>query len=518
MAFKAKCRFVKNSAGSVLVMSVIISLAIVLVGTAYLKFVDHHRLRLSYDIYDYLADGASYTGMATGLAENSSGGSFYESDIQELFASHGITVKYNYILKPEGDEEYGFSNTVLYHIIGQGIVSGPEFEDEFTSYIGHSASSYSYADWLYITDRETQEYRPSEPNGDDTLRFWTPDTLDGKVHSNDKLHFSGEPVFYEMVSSCSTRFSPVNAPQNVHFYGGYKLGVSRFDFPIQADSVRKYGWLYDGEELGWGDGYVTELTLEPNGFYVRHRPSNGGDDFRRDNNDFYDFYEGDITNSNAVPLKPYPASKALFIEGELWITAAKGKMHYNNDGGTDSLRLSGFSGELTIAASGDIIIPQDISYAETNLDGSIPNDCLSVLGIISEKHILMWRHCPTNLRVQAALAAIGYLSVPDSLDENRCANYSYPPDGIHGTISVDGINCYYEENEKQQLEIRGCLIQRERGLIHTHYGGPGLNRGFISKKYRYDFRFRHHPPPHFFKTRARADHFSLNLQNIFGLY
>jgi len=45
MAFKAKCRFVKNSAGSVLVMSVIISLAIVLVGTAYLKFVDHHRLR-----------------------------------------------------------------------------------------------------------------------------------------------------------------------------------------------------------------------------------------------------------------------------------------------------------------------------------------------------------------------------------------------------------------------------------------------------------------------------------------
>jgi len=72
--------------------------------------------------------------MATGLAENSSGGSFYESDIQELFASHGITVKYNYILKPEGDEEYGFSNTVLYHIIGQGIVSGPEFEDEFTSY------------------------------------------------------------------------------------------------------------------------------------------------------------------------------------------------------------------------------------------------------------------------------------------------------------------------------------------------------------------------------------------------
>ena len=516
MILKSRRRLAKSNAGSVLVMSVVISLAIILVGTAYLKFVDHYRIRLSYDIYDCLADGAAFAGLAIGLAENSSGGSYFESDIEELFSSKGITVNYNYILDPEGDCDFGFSHTVFYSITGQGFVSGPEFEDELKSGMGHSTSSRSYADWLYISDREIQEYRPP---GDGILEFWGPDTLDGKVHSNDKLHFAegyGEwPVFYEEVTSCSTEFSPDDADQYVHFYGGYRLGVSRLEFPTQADSVRRYGYYYDGSQLGGDGSGVTELTLEPNGFFVRNRLSNGTPEFRRDHDVPYDF-DYDITALGDP--NPYPTSKALFIEGELWVTAAKGKMHYNNDGSTDSLRLSGFSGELTIAASGDIIIPQDVSYAETNPDGTIPEGCLSVLGLISEKHILIWRHCPQYIRVQAALAAIGSLSVADYLDENSCANDDYPPDGIHGTISVDGINCYYEENEKQRLEIRGCLIQRERGLIHTHYGPPGLDRGFVSKKYKYDFRFRNNPPPHFFKTKGRADYYSLRLDNIFGLY
>ncbi len=517
MTLKSKRRLVKSNAGSVLVMSVVISLAIILVGTAYLKFVDHYRVRLSYDIYDCLADGAAFAGLAVGLAENSSGGSYFESDIEELFANKGITVNYNYILDPEGDCDFGFSNTVFYSITGQGFVSGPEFEDELKSAMGHSTSSRSYADWLYITDRETQEYRPSEPNGDDTLRFWGPDTLDGRVHSNDKLHFQQGlghwPVFYEEVTSCSTEFSPDDADQYVHFYGGYKLGVSRLDFPTQADSVRKYGYYYEGQPLG-GDGLgVTELTLEPEGFYVRHRPNSTGSR----NLDHFDFGE-DIT---FMHIKPYPATQALFIEGELWITAAKDSLHYNNFFGNDSLVLRGFRGELTIGASGDIIIAQNVMYESSLPNGDVPIGSPDVLGLISEKHILIWRGVDDNstIIVNAALAAIGLLPDEDLIEASRCPppyDWRIPVDGIHGTISVDGINCYDQSMEKYQLKIYGCLIMRERGLIHTHYQG-GL-RGFRSKQYKYDFRFRYHPPPHFFKTKGRAEYYSLKLDNIFGLY
>jgi hypothetical protein len=366
-----------------------------------------------------------------------------------------------------------------------------------------------------MTDRETQSYR-NPP--DDTIKFWGPDTLDGKVHSNDKLHFQQGngywPVFYKEVTSCSTRFSPVDADDFVHFYGGYKLSVANKPFPLEADSVRKYNG-YKNPNLGVIPSEqgikVTEITLldATQGFIVRHRsqvPPGGSRNKARFDTLLYDF------PLNAAPHYAYPASGALFIEGELWITGAKGT-HFNVGNGGDAAGPAGtgFEGKLTIAASGDIIIADDVVYKSSSPNGNVPFTSQDVLGLIAEKHILVWRNCAQTVKINAGLGAIGNQVTYDQIPSSRCPDTCYsgiPVDGRFGTISVDGINCYGCYNPKTTITVVGCLIQKERGLIHTTYPPPaGGERGFDSKDYTYDKRFKKNPPPHFFPTRNSSNYY-----------
>ena len=504
-------RLVQSNAGSVLVMTVILSMATIILGAAYLQYSDHYRRDLSYHIAQYMAVEAAHAAMVWGMIENPSGGSSHQGPLEMFYETDdGYKVYYRYSCGSGTSYDIGFSTTTEYMVAGHSYVTNTESDETVEDTCGHDMSTHSYADWLYITDRETQSYRPA---GQDTLRFWGPDTLDGKVHSNDKLHFQqgdGEwPVFWEHVSSCSTTFSPVNADEYVHFYGGYTIPYSYFPFPLQADSVRKYNY-YKVPNLGVAPSdsanWVTEITLldAAQGFIVRHRQQNVGlgkrDKIRFDST-LYDF------KLDYAPRYPYPPTGALFIEGELWITGAIGT-HFNVGPGGESSGPAGtgFEGELTIGASGDIIIADDIVYKSSNLDGSVPITSPDVLGLISEKHILVWRNCAPTIKINAGLGAIGDQSVRDVIQASRCPSGIIPVDGKYGTISVDGVNCYGQTNAKNKIKIVGCLIQKERGLIHTHYDGG--ERGFFSKDYKYDKRFANHPPPHFFITRGAGNYYS----------
>jgi len=516
-------RLIKNNAGSVLVMTAIFSMAIVILGAAYLQYSDHYRRELSYLIAQDIAITAAHAAMVWGMIENSDGNGNNQSSL-ELFCEtdDGYEVHYSYWCGSGKLYPNDMSNTIEYKVLGSSFVTGTEFDGTIEYSCWHTMASHSYADYLWNTDRETQSYR-NPPLEDDTLRFWGPDTLDGKVHSNDKLHFqqgNGQwPVFLAEVTSCSTRFSPVDADEYVHFYGGYKIPSNYLPFPLQADSVRKYNY-YKNPNLGVipsDQGIkVTEITLldASRGFIVRHRSQVGTLGSRnsiRFDTTLYDY------TLLAAPRYDYPPTGALFIEGELWITGAKGT-HFNVGPGGDPIGPTGtgFEGELTIAASGDIIIADDIVYRSSNANGSVPTSSPDILGLISEKHILVWRNCAPTVKINAGLGAIGNQSVPDVIPASRCpAPYSniVPVDGKYGTISVDGINCYGQTNPKTTLTIVGCLIQKERGLIHTSFQGG--ERGFISKDYTYDTRFRRHPPPHFFVTRKSGNYYNESEQNWF---
>jgi hypothetical protein len=247
----------------------------------------------------------------------------------------------------------------------------------------------------------------------------------------------------------------------------------------------------------------------PDYFLVRHRTQLGiGGNRERT---YFVAGDGGVWREGTIeqaPQYPYPPNGALFINGELWLAGARGN-HYNckpGSGEPNYFNAQGFSGELTIAASEDIIIAQDVILYSSNPDYTVPLYSRDVLGLIAEKHILIWRNAPTVTRIHAGLGAIGRETIEYPHAPANCSNGSYPPNGINGTISVDGINCYGVYNEKQTLTIWGCLIMRERGLIHTSYQGG--ERGFDSKDYNYDRRFRRNPPPHFFITRGHGNYYA----------
>jgi len=505
-------RLIKNNTGSVLVMTVIFSIAIVALGAAYLQYSNQYRQELSYHVAHKLGMAAAHAAMVKGMLEKGDGGGDYESPLDEFCETDdGFRADYQYICMDQYTfDNGGYSETMEYFIQGLSLVTINEFEGGIDFSCGHNMSTHSYADWLYITDKETQSYRPV---GQDTLRFWGPDTLDGKVHSNDKLHFQqGDgywPVFWKEVTSCSTRFSPVDADDYVHFFGGIDIPHSYLPFPIEADSVRKYNY-YKNPNLGTDHpDSVTEITLldADHGFIVRHRSKTGLLGYRYRARFDSTLYDANLNNPGNY--YPYPPTGALFIEGELWITGAKGT-HFNvGPGGDGSGPIgTGFEGELTIGASGDIIIADDIVYKSSNPNGSVPLNSPDVLGLISEKHILVWRNCAPSILINAGLGAIGDQPAPDVIESSRCAApYSsiVPVDGKYGTISVDGINCYGQTSPKTTLTIVGCLIQKERGLIHSTYING--ERGFDSKDYTYDTRFKRNPPPHFFPTRNSGNYY-----------
>lgn len=484
-----------NQRGSVLIMAVIMSVIVIILGTAFMKFVDHTRQLVTWDIAESQARYAANAGILIGnLAYDMSGGlpDGYRSPTYQLDGD----IEFDFEIRINNIAEYGLSTIIKYVVLGHGKSSTYEFEDPIRYTVGWAAGVQSFADWLYLTDRETQEYRPASAC---TIRFWGPDTLDGKVHSNDKLCFEDRddlwPVFLEFVTSCSTRFSfrpPPGPPYETIFLGGYELGYSYIYLPNTADSVR----AHNGITPVLGDpayDIVTEITLDYNTIYVRYRTA---DSASRENPSSWTWLDG-ADHYTLGEVYPVPSTGALFVDDEVWIAAPKNKPHYCDPGGDF---LPGFQGQLTIGASGDIIIAQDVVVASANPDGTVPIESEDLLGLISEKHILVWRNCPTTgVNITAALAAVGQ-DIPDTSKAKICLNGQVSEDGQNGTISMDGINCYGISNEKTELFIYGCLIQRERGLIHTSYMQG--QRGFISKDYQYDFRFRKTPPPHFLTTDA----------------
>jgi hypothetical protein len=522
-----KERLVNNNAGSVLVLSLVFSMATIILGAAYLQYSNHIRQEVSYDIAKYKCQVAAHAKTVIAKAYYRARGEsvetprtiFYRDPDDEFvveFASESIS---------RGGDTTGFARHSDFWIHAKAYVTGWEVSASSTDTDGISDDAYqdisdnSYADWLYITDKETQSYRPASAC---TLYFWGPDTLDGKVHSNDVISFqSGNgdwPVFEELVTSHADHFNPRNAQNFVHFNGGYLLDYAALEFPLQADSVRKYN-AYAEPNLGTTHpDSITEIVLQPDYFLVRHRlaiPPYG------DRNHRYFRYDTDtstynmsLTEAESYSRYPYPGpeSEALFIEGELWLCGPSGAAHFNTRYEPNYI-IHGFGGgNLTIAASGDIVIAQDVEYADNNSDGSVPSTCQNTLGLISERHILVWRLAPSTVKINAGLGAIGYsMDMDDSAySGNKCpdsASVHSSVTGRNGTISIDGINCYGIFNEKQKLWIQGCVIMRERGLVHSHYGTPSKERGYITKYYRYDHRFRYHPPPHFFETFIGTDNY-----------
>jgi len=361
---------------------------------------------------------------------------------------------------------YGSARGYKVYAIGRSTFHGSDYMFEDT--IATFEILETFADYLYLTHCEEDPYR------NEHIYFWTPDTLDGKVHSNDTLYIQSghSPRFMKKTTSCAPFVWP---PGNqATFDEGFYPNSDSIYFPDQANEIRIRSYRHNFGT--WDPDSATELTFDGRRIYVRYC----GPYF--DDPDTVLRCLPEYINDAGYFTVP-PAVGALFVHGKVLIKA--------NRAGPDRMdpyfQSQGFEGRLTVASSDTMIIYDNLIYKNAALDNSVPTDINDCLGLISERCIMVGDSVRDTVYINAALASIGgTISVRDIYDYGTCENPNM--------------------NEKQSLFIYGSLAMRNRGLVHTSYGYGcsyprwGL-RGFIEKDYHYDIRFQIDPPPWFIRTR-----------------
>ena len=449
--------------GSVLVMAVVLSFAMFIMGLGFLTSVDYFENSVSDEIaFAQNIYALSYITQITNTLVKTGG--LYPGAYGEWNPYFGDNVSYrSYVGFTSNDNNSFFYGSLRgYYVYAEARTSfyGSDYYIKRTSLTKEILETF--ADYLYLSHCE------EDPLRNEHIYFWTPDTLDGKVHSNDtmRIHSSyNRPRFMKKTTSCAPYILPFN--HQATFDEGFFPNADSIYFPDQADEIRTMSYR---RNFGtWDPDSVTELTFNGQDIHVRYCGP---------------FFDDPDTVLRCLPeyisaaeyFTVPSAIGALFVHGKVFVKA--------NRAGPDLMdpyfHSIGFEGRLTVASSDTMIIYDNLIYRYSNTDNSVPtyiNDCL---GLISESCIMIGDSVGDTVYVNAALASIG------------------------GTISVRDIYDYGtvynpNHNEKQSLFIYGSLAMRNRGLVHTSHNGWGL-RGFIEKDYHYDTRLQMDPPPHFIRA------------------
>ena len=188
-------------------------------------------------------------------------------------------------------------------------------------------------------------------------------------------------------------------------------------------------------------------------------------------------------------LSSRPKDKAyLFPLGRDLNPDFKGVIYVDGD-----VAVSGVvRGRVTVVASGNIFIVDDIRYATDPGLGT----CEDVAGLLSPS----WIYMADNLKNSPFRPYSGapYVTYDDTPEEDLHAvvlalesfgAYDYP-DG-----SLDAEPCGTEVTGRGCLNLTGGIIQRKRGAVARDYGS-GQHSGYI-KRYGYDTCGKTDPPPYF---------------------
>jgi len=284
----------------------------------------------------------------------------------------------------------------------------------------------NYARYLWFTDREVF-------NGSNVW-FWSQDRLNGPTHTNGHFNISGNPVFENEVRSVDDYIRFFNNGNNINLSQTTNLPYDIPDFQM-------------GVQFG-----AEPTTMPKQALGLRAAAISGGLSLQGDttivlNND------GTMSVTNSKKKwnnynMAIPGNGALFV----------------NDG---SLVISGvLNGKLTAGSSGDVIIRDNIVYADDPRTNPNSDD---IMGIISESDVIIDDGAPSNLEIDACVMGMN----TSFMFENWWIG---PPKGT--------------------LSVYGGIIQDERGPVGTFNGMTGQKVSGYSKNYLYDPRLLSSPPPY----------------------
>lgn len=329
----------------------------------------------------------------------------------------------------------GATSTKRYHITSTGTVGG------ITRILTNYLQTDNYARYIWFTN--------SESFGGTNVWFWDQDHLNGPTHTNGHFNIKGDPIFDGEVRSVDDYIRYFNNGNNINssnlsnppydlpnFGSTVTLGADSTNMPTQALNLRSASTASGGMRLTGN----TTVVLNSNGTM-------------------------NVTNSNQNPKwnnknMALPANGALFV----------------NNG---TLTISGtLNGRLTAGASRDILIPNNILYAN---DPRINPASTDTLGLISEQDVVINNNAPNNLEIDASIMALNTSFMLDS---------------------------WWQGPAKGTLDIFGGIIQNQRGPVGTFSGTTKVS-GY-SKNYDYDQRLLNSPPPF---VPTTGDYITLSWEN-----
>jgi len=295
--------------------------------------------------------------------------------------------------------------------------------------LNRSVSSYiqvdNYSRYLWFTDREVF-------NGT-TVWFWTQDHLNGPTQTNGHFNIMGNPIFESQARSVDTyiRF----------FNNGNNINLSQATNPPYDNPDFQQG-MYFG---------VTPTTMPNRAIALRNAAASGG---------------LSLTGNSTVVLLP-DGTMNVTNSGQGWTNhniplPVNGTLFVNSG----NLTISGtLSGRLTVGANQNVIIPNNILYAD---DPRTNPNSTDVLGIIAEEDVMLTSGAPYDLEIDACIMAMG--------------------------------TSFYMQNwwvgpAKGTLTVFGGIIQDERGPVGTFNSSTGQKVSGYSKDYEYDQRLLGSPPP-----------------------
>jgi hypothetical protein len=385
----------------------------------------------------------------------------------------------------------GIDTNREYKIISTGKLIGPR---NATHVIEQLVDVTSFAEYAYFSNLEA-----------DGVWFTDNDTIDGRMHTNGQLRIDGSPLFKGLVTSAVDPIDyaegePSDDEKKKIFLMGYELGpneniplpqtrdISGTDNPHSLESIAMGSWTPLGSEIYVPNESGPNSSVE-GGIYV-----NGSLDklsLTTENSlSVMNFKQGStnttITTLPAGSTDPYDNSsiylsdKTIILKGDddddrIYYNGLTNGLLYVN-GKVESLEApettvgkGGLQGKLTIAATDEITITNDIKYnsliENTGIDiyTDKPEELSPIddtLGIISSKNIkLKIPSGNSNPIVCATMMALG-----ESM--YNYYNNRYPP-GI--------------------FTLFGGLIQVKRGIMGHHSSNNVQTSGY-AKDYNFDDR------------------------------
>jgi len=314
----------------------------------------------------------------------------------------------------------------------------------------------SFANYMYLTDKEKTIYN-------ETIWFWTQDSLYGRTHSNDFIGLEGSPHFYGPVSTSRDRFLYKNA-NNIYFKYPPIFNAPIVQFPRTANTLRAGAGVKIPSEQG---RLMTHLTLRSGADIEVYQYPLG--------------LPGEIISRESItPMK------GIFVEGQVEIEGTVANW-------------------MTIGSSEDMWLVGDIIYegADT-LNGQFDEDQMTaMLGLISEKNIIIRDNTANG-------HANGYWNC--NRNEHLKDRHSIIIDA--GMVALGESFTFEHQNDDWELyqgpspdergiiHLKGAVTQARRGYIHrSNHQGTGYG-----KDYHYDFRFDRRPPPFYLEALDEQGH------------